>query len=151
MPSNAAIKQILAQGDPIAYEAVAAAAITPGMLLLRTSAGKVTPHNVAAGVAQPMFAREEEYVGTGYDTDYAINDQVPYYVCRRGDRIWALVATGNNVANGEFLESNGDGTFRKNTHAVTTATTAAAWPVAVALEAVNNASGSPARILVEIL
>lgn len=114
MSSTTAPKTILLMGDPVAKEAVANAAITPGHLIERMSTGKVRKHSTAGGPAMAMFAREEEYVGGGIDTAYASSDQVPFYVCRRGDEVYALLpASAPAVAIGDYLESNGDGTLRK--------------------------------------
>jgi hypothetical protein len=153
MASNSAPKTILLSGDPSCYEGVANAAITPGHLIETMSTGKLRVHATAAGVASAMFAREEEYVGGGIDTAYAADDQVPYWAGKKGDHFYALVAAAAAaIANGAMLESAGDGTLRNTTHAVTNATTAAAWPIAKALEAVDNSGGgAPARIKVEVL
>lgn len=135
-------KNILLSGDPVVYEAVGSGAIKPGHLLKLQSTGKVAVHGTAAGAAAAIFAREEEYTGGGIDTAYADGDQVGYYACRPGDRVYAWLETGNNVAIGAFLESDGAGGLQL---------VSAGFPVAVALEAVNNASGSQARIKVQVL
>lgn len=142
MASNTSPKTVLLRGDNQAfYEAIAVAACTPGQLLIIDSAGKVKPHNVAAGVASPIFAREEEYVGGTIDTAYAVADQVTYVHAKSGDEVYAWLKNGVTSVIGGFLESDGAGAFQLSTHAVTSATTAAAWPVAIALEAVNNSGG----------
>jgi hypothetical protein len=142
---------IVLKGEPLAVEAVAAGTITPGHLIYLDTAGKFAVHNVAAGVCVPMFAREHEYDGGGIADTYLVNETVYGSIGESGDEFYAFLATANNAAIGSILESNGDGTFRLTTHAVTSATTAAAWPVAVALEALNNASGSAQRIKVRVL
>lgn len=157
MPSNTSPKTVLLRGDNVNFlEAVAVAACTPGQLLIIDSAAKVKPHNVAAGVASPIFALEEEYIGGTIDTAYAVSDQVRYAHCKSGDEIYAWLKNGVTSAIGGFLESDGAGAFQLSTHAVTSATTAAAWPVAVALEAVNNSGGgtgpnSTMRVKVRVL
>jgi urease alpha subunit len=157
MPSNNTPKTVLLRGnDQAFFEAVAVAACTPGQLLIIDNAGKVRPHNVAAGVAMPIFAREEEYVGGTIDTAYAVGDQVTYVHCKSGDEVYAWLKNGVTSVIGGFLESDGAGAFQLGTHAVTNAATAAAWPVAMALEAVNNSGGgsgpnSTARVKVRIL
>lgn len=145
-------KVIVLAGD-VQYDGAQAstATIRPGMLLERLSTDKVQPHSVAAGKAQMMFADFEPYAGSGIDTLYALNDHVNLFHASSGTRVYALIANGVNASIGSYLESNGDGTLRVSTHAATNATTASAWPVAVAREALNNTSGSAARLIVEIL
>ena len=154
MPSNSTPKVILLRGEPPAREAlVASAVVTPGMLLAMTSTGAARPHNVAAGMASPLFAREDEYEGKSIDDTIAIGSLVGIWACTSGDQIYSLVKAGAAaIVAGDYLESAGDGTFQKSTHAVTSATTAAAVPVARALEAVDNSGGGSAvRIRVEVL
>jgi hypothetical protein len=156
MASNTAPKTILLSGNPGCYEGVANAAIRPGDLIEVMTTGKLRKHATAAGVASALFAREEEYVGGDIDTDYAANDQVAYWSAKKGDRFYAWLKNGENAALGAFLESGGNGSLQVTTHGTGSATTAAAWPVARALEAVDNSGGgtgpnSTARIKVEVL
>jgi hypothetical protein len=151
MASNDTPKKNLLKGTPIQFEAGAAGPVIPGELVMLANDGRVQRHNVAADVAEAAFAREQEWAGGSIDAAYPANDRVPYYVCRKGDVVYAFVATGNNVAIGAKLESNGTGALRLSTHGTGTAAAAAAWPIAVALEAVNNASGNNMRIKVRVL
>lgn len=155
---------ITLKGDPQGREGLATVAVKPGHLLAlgaRTAAAVAAqdshilsckPHDVAAGIASAAFAREPDIFGGSIDSTYAIGDTVLYSEFRKGDMVYAWLATGNSVTAGvTFLESAGDGTLRITTKAVTSATTAAATPVARAMETINNASGSPQRIKVEVL
>lgn len=143
---------VVLKGEPLAVEYLADGAIIPGHLINLDSDGKVTVHAVAAGVAVPMFAREHELDGGGIDDAYAAAETCFASIGRSGDEFYAWLADEANASIGSFLESAGDGSFRVSTHAVTSATTAAAWPVAVALEAVNNTGGSgQLRIKVRVL
>jgi len=156
MASKDAPKVILLKGDPAYNEGVANAAITPGHLIEIMTTGKLRVHATAAGMALPMFALSESYAGGGIDDAYASNDQVCYAQCKSGDEIYGWLKNGVTSTVGAFLESDGAGGFQLSTHAVTNATTAAAWPVAIALEAVNNSGGgtgpnSAARIKVRVL
>lgn len=94
------------------YEA--AAAITPGMLVEFTSAGKVQAHSTAEGNAIPMFAKENELEGQGLSDAYAADDQVQVWIPQRGDQAYAILADEQNVAVGDFLESNGAGYLQKH-------------------------------------
>jgi len=151
-----AAKTIVLKGDPIRKECLANEAITPGELLRFNSNDKLEPHGTAGGNAQAMFAVEEDFVGDGIDTDYASGDQVQYVVGRPGDEINAFLATGNNVAKGDPLESDGAGALQKHTAKTineggsATATIYVRAIVGYALEDQNNTSGSRARIKVEV-
>ncbi len=148
--SNLAPKQILLSGNPVAHEATAAGAITPGMLIATDNTGKVVAHGTAGGIGSKMVAREMELTGKGYDTDYASGDRVPYYVGRSGDRFWMVLAASQTIAIGDYLESNGAGALRATTHATDTAAHAAAWPLFKAIQAVTT-TGAVGRIKVECL
>lgn len=94
------------------YEAVSA--ITPGMLVELTAAGEVQPHSTAEGNALPMFALEDELQGNGIDDAYAADDQVQVWIPQRGEQVYAIIADGQNIAIGDWLASNGDGTLREH-------------------------------------
>jgi len=94
------------------YDAVAA--ITPGMLLELTSAGKVQAHSSAGGNALPMFATEDALQGRSIDDAYVADDPVQVWVPGRGDIVLGILADGENVAIGDYLESNGDGKLKKH-------------------------------------
>jgi len=131
-------------------EYVAAAGITPGMLLEMTSAGKVQVHSSASELAEKMFALEDELQGKGITDAYAADDPVQCWLPGRGDQVYALLADGETAAVGDFLESAGNGALKKY---VRTSASEAEYPesiVGVALEAVA-ASGSMARIIVRII
>lgn len=150
------------------FEGLAVAAIRPGMLInIRdanptdgplTTPGRakdVGPHN-AAGQSGSMFAREMDLTGSSIDDLYEIGDTVLYHSARPGDRIYALVAAGQDIAAGARLESAGNGYLRAVT-AGSGAATPVTFPgaaIAVALEDVDNdpgTGGAPARIKIEVL
>ena len=95
-------------------EYVAVAAITPGMLVEYTSAGKVQKHSSAGQNMIPMFALEDELQGKGIDDNYAADAPVQVWVAGRGDQVYALLKDGENVAIGDLLESAGDGYLQKH-------------------------------------
>lgn len=95
------------------YDAVAA--ITPGMLIELTSAGEVQAHSNAGQNVLPMFAAEDELQGKGIDDDYAADDKVQCWIPGRGCIVYAILADGNDVNPGDFLESNGAGLLQKYT------------------------------------
>jgi len=97
----------------IQEEAIANAEIAPGMLVELMSTNKLRKHATAAGNAAAMFAIENELEGQGVDTVYAAADIVQYRIFRPGDMVNAILANEENVAIGDFLESNGYGFLRK--------------------------------------
>ena len=92
----------------------AAAAITPGMLIELASASTVQAHGNAGKNALPMFALENELEGGTVNDVYATDDKVQCWVPGRGDFVWGILADGENVSVGDFLESNGDGMLKKH-------------------------------------
>ena len=96
-------------------EYVAVAAITPGMLIEYTSAGKVQKHSSAGQNQIQMFALEDELQGKDIDDDYAAAAVVQVWIPGRGDQVYALLKDGENVSIGDLLESAGDGYLQKHT------------------------------------
>ena len=109
-----ASKTITLLGDGVRKEARASGAIYPGSLLRRASATQFAVHNVAGGNAAKMFAVEDDLQGRTIDTAYTSGDRMLGAVFQPGDEVLALLAEGENVAIGDFLESSGDGYLRKH-------------------------------------
>jgi len=132
-------------GGPFQNEdAAAAEAITPGMLVTLNSSGLVIKHATAAGAASRDFALERNEMGKDIDTAYAINDIVKVGMFAPGERVLALIASGQNIALGATVESAGNGTVR--------AGATAGGVIGKATEAVNNATGpGNARLTIEIM
>ena len=95
-------------------EIVATSAITPGMLLGLDGSNQVVPHSVAGGNAIRMFALEDELQGKGINDAYAAADPVQVWFPGRGDEVYAILADGENIDEGDYLESNGDGLLKKH-------------------------------------
>lgn len=137
----------------------AAAALTPGHLVELTSANKVQKHSTAGETAIPMFALEDELQGKEISDDYAADDPVQVWIPTRGDRVYALLANNENVAVGDFLVSNGDGTLKKYVPAEVSGESGfdsgTSLPdqkvVAQALEELNPTAGDAERIVVRIV
>jgi hypothetical protein len=132
---------------PVNEAQVVTAAVTPGDLLTWSS-GKVTPNATAADAdAQTIVAVESPYLdprtatSPAIDTDYAVDKVARFIYPVSGDVCYMWLETGANVAKGAALESNGAGALQVYT---------SGRIVAFANEAVNNASGSDARIKVRI-
>lgn len=118
----------------------AAEAITPGHLIDYDGNGDWVKHATAAGFSVGRFALEREELGQDMNDDYAIGDTVKAGLCPRGVRVNAIIASGQNITKGNFLESAGDGTLRVY---------AAGVRLAQALESVNANAGA-ARLRVEM-
>ena len=108
-------------------EKVASAAITPGMLLIIESTGKVKAHNQADKDVFPIFALEDELQGKGIDDAYAANAPVQCWIPYRGDIVNAILADGQNVAIGDPLTSDGYGRLKK--HVTDTGASTVPWTV----------------------
>ena len=108
-------------------EMVASAAVTPGMLLIIESTGKVKAHNQADKDVFPIFALEDELQGKGIDDAYAANDPVQCWIPYRGDIVNAILADGENVNIGDPLTSDGYGRLKK--HVTDTGASTVPWTV----------------------
>jgi len=98
------------KGQPQQSEEYSASvAITPGMLLEVESAGTVKPHSSADAAVAPIFALEREEMGKDIDTAYAIGDCVKSGHFGPGMRVNALIPSGQNLARGAYVQSNGNG------------------------------------------
>lgn len=146
---------IVLRGDYMQKEGKASVAVKPGMLVewdgaaILTTLGvrPCTKAGVGLGATRKAFALENDLVGQGIDDNYDINDMCRYGVMNRGSEVQALLATGNNVAIGDALASNGAGNLKK---AATTVGADDEEIVGYAMEANNNASGVDVRLRVEV-
>lgn len=142
MTSATAPKTIDLGGMCIRREGVAAAAITPGHLVGVDANGEISKSHVLDGQeGAPAFALEYDLTGMGIDDDYADGDQVLYGIFPNGSKLYALIADGEDIAVGDKLASNGDGTLKE--------AGATDFVVAEAREAVVT-SGAVARCIVEV-
>jgi hypothetical protein len=134
-------KVIALKGVPeINEEEVALEAITPGQLLMYGTGG-VQKNTENDKDVSHMFALEREELSNGIDVAYAINDVVKVGVFNPGQRVYAWLASGQNVAKGDYLTGNATGLL----------TAASTNPrIAQALEAVNATTGT-ARIRVQVV
>lgn len=152
MASNDTPKKIFLKGCPKGKEGLAAVAgILPGMLVEGVPGGDVVPHATAGGPAVPAFARPNEVIGHGIDDAYPDGDTVLYGVANSGDEVYGWIADGQNITAGDYLQSNGDGTFA----AQDAGTPGTSFPGAVIVKAMqtvdNSAGGAPARMKLEVL
>jgi hypothetical protein len=124
----------------IVNDIAAAETLTPGQLIERGSSGFIK-HNDSGGYSRTFCLNMPE-LNKGIDDTYASGDLVMAGVGTAGDTFYAWLASGQNVALGADLQSDGAGLL--------TATTAIAKTIAKSLEA-KNASSANARIRVELV
>ena len=123
-------------GTPLYNEDGAASeAITPGHLVEGVTS--IAKQSTGGGPATRTFALARPELGQDIDDDYASGDTVKVGSCAPGDRIYAWVASGVDVAADEFLEPAGDGTLRAYN---------AGTRIARALEAVTATADTRIRI-----
>ena len=144
--SDAKYTSVTIKSDVEVQEAKATAvAITPGHLIERTSGDLVQKHGTAGGNAVPTFAIEDEWQGEEVTHAYDASGRIFFKFFRPGDRCVGRLANGQNVAIGEKLVSNGDGTLKKYTAAASAAVIVEPEEiVAVAREAVDLSSSDTA-------
>lgn len=123
-------------------ELVAAGAITPGMFLEFTSAGKVVANSAAGTVKPMMVALEDNMQGNGIDDAYASGDPVQVWIPYKGDMVYGILVHGENVAVGAELYVNSAGKLAE----ITSGTEVA---VGHAVEAAD-ASAADVRVIVRI-
>jgi hypothetical protein len=100
--------------DEYRFELKATEAITPGHLSERVTATTVRKHATAGGdVDEVLVAVEDDLQGNDISDAYAADDRVQLNHFGSGDEVYMWLADGENVAFGDQLESNGDGTLRK--------------------------------------
>jgi len=142
-----ALHKIALRGDPkVSEEFIATEAITPGHLLELDATGVKKNTDDAANVAA-AFALERSELGKTIDDAYASGDIVKMGVFAPGDHVYALLASGQNVARGAYLTGTTAGLL-------TAASVAAGIRIARAWEAVNTSGSAPVagtRIHVEIV
>lgn len=114
-----------------------AATIYPGCLVEVGSNGKILVHNGAGHPALPMFAIEDALQGKGIDDAFASGDKVRVWIPTRGDIVYGILADGQTVAVGDFVESNGAGYLQKVGQA-----SASTGPIGVSLDTESSAAGS---------
>lgn len=140
-------RTIVLKGRDMRYEeGRAGGAITPGHLIMLTSAGDYTVDGTAGATDELTVAIEDSLRGKTIDDAYADDDLIRFVILRPGDVFLALLpASATAVVIGDNLIRNGDGCLKKTTGSPTQV-------VAVALEAVDNsAGGTVARIKCRVI
>jgi hypothetical protein len=94
--------------------------IIPGMLIETYKDGdavKWRPCSSATNVLTPAIAVENLMMNKGVDDPYAIQDLVLAGILRHGSMWWGLLPSGQDIANQDLLQSNGDGRLKEATSA----------------------------------
>lgn len=87
------------------FVAAEGATILPGMVVKLTTDGEVEP----GGSNLPMIALEDELQGKGINDAYAAGDPVQVWIPYRGDMFYGILADGEAVEIGAFVEAGADG------------------------------------------
>lgn len=96
----------------------ASASITPGMWCeFHDVSGeiKVRPHATDSEQVPKLIALERLAQQSGddaWDKAYASGDVVRLAFAQTGSKFWSLVRSGEDVANAEYMQSNGDGALK---------------------------------------
>lgn len=113
---NTILLSINGEHRPITERHTGAANILPGYLVEVNSSNRVVVHSDEGEDAQPIFVLESPYAQNhalpAIDQAYANGDLARTVYAQPGDRIYAWLASGEDVEIGEALESAGDGTLQ---------------------------------------
>ncbi len=134
-------------GNPIVNEDEAALeAIIPGHLVMLTATGLQNNTANEENVAR-AFALERDERGDDIDTAYAIGDYVKMATFAPGQRVYAWLASGHDVAKGAYLNANNAGLLYPTN-------VSAFLRIARAVESVDTSGSAPlagTRIRVEVV
>jgi len=127
---------------PQVEEALCNVALTPGQIVV-LSAGKWIAHAVAGGRGRVRVLQDNYLACEGVDVQIAANDTGVGMIPLDKQLFAVRVATGNNIAKGDPLVSNGAGLLVKG---VTAGHHILFW----AEEAYNNTSGASQLVLARV-
>lgn len=89
--------------------------ITPGQLVDRFNSSGVIrwrKHATAGGACAKAVATEQSMLNRSVDATYLVGDLMEVSIGAGGSTFWMYIASGQNIAAGNKLESAGDGTLR---------------------------------------
>lgn len=124
----------------IQEEYKAASALYPAYLVELTENSKVQSHSSTGGNAEKAFALEDALQGNDLAVEYSADGVVRVWYPQRGDQVQAVLADGETIKVGDFLESAGDGSLQK--YAVESTAVYTEQVIGVALEDVNTSASS---------
>jgi hypothetical protein len=107
-------------GKPLNVEGVAVAATAPGTLMTNSASGLSASTNAATVFGTlPLFADKDQQRSKSVDDAWTINENMVAIQARSGEFLNVLVATGQTLAIGDPLVSDGAGLLTKGTGAGT--------------------------------
>jgi len=95
-------------------EYAAAGTIKPGHLVEMTSSGTVQVHSTEGGYAERMVAIEDALQGNDLADSYSAADLVSVNIVEPGAVCYMYIKAGEDIAIGDELISDGDGTLIEN-------------------------------------
>jgi hypothetical protein len=111
----------------LSNEHVASAAITPGYLVeLHSDSGTLKARANASATNQPTLAvaLNQPEQNEGIDDAYAAGDLVKMGFLAPGSVFYGVIPSGQDIAVGDYLQSNGDGKLKEATAVTATANVA---------------------------
>ena len=110
---------IILRGDPRIKSKVAAEALTPGKLLEDDGSGGIQEHDTAGGNCKPWVALTNPATNPSstalIDVDNASGDNTNFAMGRPGEEFYMWLKDGENVSEGDLLESDGAGNLQAHT------------------------------------
>lgn len=91
--------------------------ITPGHLVEAVLNGtelNIRKNAVAGEVTQALVALNQPELNEGIDDAYAAGETVKTGLMQTGCVIYGLIASGQNISAGDYMDSAGDGTWKEN-------------------------------------
>lgn len=132
---------------PLNVEGEAVQAIAAGSLLKQTSSGLDLSDKTAFDASQmPLFADKDQLRSKSVDDAWTINQNMVAIQGRSGDFLNVLVATGQTLAKGDALVSNGAGILTEASDTVDDGTTGSQVVIAFADEAVTTTATQLVRV-----
>jgi len=110
--------------DHVENAYVAGVAITPGMLVEMYNVGgsnRWRPCSSATNVITLAVALNQLFENKTVDDPYAVGDLVAAWFLEPGCEFWGILPSGQNIANGDYLQSNGDGKLKAATSSAASA------------------------------
>lgn len=130
--------------SPNIEELDAGGTVYPGHLLQLDSDGDVTVHSTDGGRARPVkVALEDELQGNDINDAYSADNRLRLVTAKPGDKLQMKLAAGEDIAIGDELVSNGDGTLRERA-------SGDEETVAIAREAVDNTASAATVAWIEV-
>ena len=120
--------------------------VYPGMLVKLNSSGYIIPHDEEGGRGEVAFALEDALQGAAVGTAYTSGELGRYILPEKGGEVCAMLKTGETVAVGDELVSDGSGHLQARGSSGSGLTE---WQtIAIAMEAVTSTANDLMRVRV---